>query len=873
MLTQEQIKANVQAIIDQGGSQEAAQAYLDSLKNKQQGVYAKQYKPASQEGSVLHEIVKSVAHLPLKFISTGESLAQDAKSFYNTAKGGFKTMDFSAGDKIRREGADYGYLGKVSPIGGNFQETGDIGAMAKDVFGTALEGASWIPAGGTAKAGLTGLEVIGKVGVKEALKDVGKLALTGAKTGAVSGSLYGAGESMQNDENIVDTLLNTVKGGAIGGVSGGILNPILAASGNIVSDAISNISNKGIKQGVVDSIGNVIDNTLPQKTTNITQDVIDTNLSTDFKKGMKSYDSLLQESQKTIKPLQGASSDIQDAYMKEISSIDKPFTEIIEGGEKKLSLMPALEKVTNDIKTLAEQGTTIAKEYKGQNITSEVIDEINNLASQKTSSGVIGKTKEFQNALKKEINNFYLNDKLSLDELLNIKRNIDISNILESSTEVSAQKEARAVIKEALSNKIHEKIPEIANLDSQISQKMKFMSLFTNKDIFKVGHSGVQDIAKIVGSITGAQHGFIVGFALRDIFSKIAGLVYPGSKQFINASGKTLSQSKVALQFLVDNGVDKDLATQFLREASQNPSSSVFSGKGNRYNFNKETVTKVIEQLQNFTEQGTKNIEAQATKKIAEAKSLIKIIKGLGTDIETIKEVVNEAGKDITDTQAKALATMNKNNTSKSISSYLELLNSLNNKQSTLLDNNLTGFIDELKNNSRNKSFNKQSLDLTTSSKIDKKLLDDKADYMITSVMNPQGNEVSNNINKIKTLQFQTFLEKNNIDYIPQEGVYGGKPEISFLIDIVKPEQRKLIDEFTNKIAPQAENILIKNGKAYRYDPQTMKAYMVRLKGKSLKVPQTKDNYYSVINGQKYNLPLYTQLEKEVKNFNGVYNK
>lgn len=189
------------------------------------------------------------------------------------------------------------------------------------------------------------------------------------------------------------------------------------------------------------------------------------------------------------------------------------------------------------------------------------------------------------------------------------------------------------------------------------------------------------------------------------------------------------------------------------------------------------------------------------------------------------------------------------------------------------MDNNLTGFTDELKNNSRNKSFNKQSLDLTTSSKIDKKLLDDKADYMITSVMNPQGNEVSNNINKIKTLQFQTFLENNNIDYIPQEGVYGGKPEISFLIDIVKPEQRKLIDEFTNKIAPQAENILIKNGKAYRYDPQTMKAYMVRLKGKSLKVPQTKDNYYSVINGQKYNLPLYTQLEKEVKNFNGVYNK
>lgn len=656
--------------------------------NKLQEAYAKQYKPASQEGSVLHEIVKSVAHLPLKFISTGESLAQDAKSFYNTAKGGFKTMDFSAGDKIRREGADYGYLGKVSPIGGNFQETGDIGAMAKDVFGTMLEGASWIPAGGTAKAGLTGLKVIGKVGVKEALKDVGKLALQGAKTNAVSGSLYGAGESMQNNDDIIETLLKSVEGGVTGAVAGAVMNPALLYGGKGLLNAYQQIKNKGLAKAVEDIGGTVVDNTLgkifSKNATNEVTNVVDTDISKQFKKGVASYDSLLQDSEKAISSLSNASDDIKDAYMNEIVNIKTPFKEINQGGSTKISMQPAVKKVGDDIVSLAQEGTKLAEEYSGPSIQQEIVQTIDDIASQKTSSGVIGKTKEFANALKKEIDNFDLNNpNISMKELLNIKRNIDISNILESSTEVSAQKEARAVIKEALSNKIHEKIPEIANLDSQISQKMKFMSLFTNKNIFKVGNSGVQDIAKIVGSITGAQHGFIVGFALRDTFSKIAGLVYPGSKQFINASGKTLSQSKVALQFLVDNGVDKDLATQFLREASQNPSNSVFSGKGNRYNFNKETVTKVIEQLQNFTEQGTKNIEAQATKKIAEAKSLIKIIKGLGTDIETIKEVVSEAGKDITDAQAKALAAMNKNNTSKSISSYLELLNSLPQKAIT----------------------------------------------------------------------------------------------------------------------------------------------------------------------------------------------
>lgn len=656
------IANNINKLKEQGVPEERIRSVLSNAGINVQDInkaYAKQYKPASQEGGVLQSIVQGLAKLPTQVAATGYGLGQAYKGATKALLGMDTSKETQNILNLENEGSglDFGYLGKnVKPLGGGYSvfDKGESGKALKSAVGSGLEGGSYLIGAGELKAGLTGA------------KALGNLALQGAKTGAISGSLYGAGESMQNNESIVDTLLNTVKGGVIGGVTGGILNPVITAGGNVISDTISNVSNKGIKQGVVDSIGNVIDNTLPTKTTSIAQDVIDNNLSTDFKKGMKSYDSLLQESQKTIKPLQGASSDIQDAYMKEISSIDNPFIEIIEGGEKKLSLMPALEKVTTDIKSLAEKGTTIAKEYKGASIAPEVVDEINNLAAQKMSSGVVGKTKEFQNALKKEINNFYLNDNLSLDELLNIKRNIDISNILESSTEASAQKEARAVIKEALSNKIHEKLPEIANLDSQISQKMKFMSLFANdKSIFKGGTSTLQDIGGIAASILAAPQGIIVSYTLRNAAQKMLSKIAPGVSEFISSSTKAKPEINAAISRLTSNGVDENLASQFLRENSQYGKPTI------------NTTKQVIEQLQNFTEQGIKNTEEQAVKKLTEAKSLIKIIKGLGTDIETIKEVVNEAGKDITDTQAKALTAMNKHNTSKSISSYLELLNSL----------------------------------------------------------------------------------------------------------------------------------------------------------------------------------------------------
>ncbi len=660
------IANNINKLKEQGVPEERIRSVLSNAGINVQDInkaYAKQYTPASEEGGVLQSIVQGLvqglAKLPTQVAATGYGLGQAYKGATKALLGMDTSKETQNILNLENEGSglDFGYLGKnVKPLGGGYSvfDKDESGKALKSAVGSGLEGASYLIGGGQLKAGLTGA------------KALGNLALQGAKTSAISGSLYGAGESMQNDESIVDTLLNTVKGGVIGGVTGGILSPAFSVAGKGVSSALSNVKEKGIKQGVVDSIGNVIDNILPTKTTSITQDVIDNNLSTDFKKGMKSYDSLLQESQKTIKPLQGASSDIQDAYMKEISSIDNPFTEIIEGGEKKLSLMPALEKVTTDIKSLAEKGTTIAKEYKGTSIAPEVVDEINNLAAQKMSSGVVGKTKEFQNALKKEINNFYLNDNLSLDELLNIKRNIDISNILESSTEASAQKEARAVIKEALSNKIHEKLPEIANLDSQISQKMKFMSLFANdKSIFKGGTSTLQDIGGIAASILAAPQGIIVSYTLRNAAQKILSKIAPGVSEFISSTTKAKPEINNLIQKLTSNGVDENLASQFLRENSQYGKPTI------------NTTKQVIEQLQNFTEQGIKNTEEQAVKKLTEAKSLIKIIKGLGTDIETIKEVVNEAGKDITDTQAKALAAMNKHNTSKSISSYLELLNSL----------------------------------------------------------------------------------------------------------------------------------------------------------------------------------------------------
>ena len=150
------------------------------------------------------------------------------------------------------------------------------------------------------------------------------------------------------------------------------------------------------------------------------------------------------------------------------------------------------------------------------------------------------------------------------------------------------------------------------------------------------------------------------------------------------------------------------------------------------------------------------------------------------------------------------------------------------------------------------------------------------SNFMIASAENPMGTVISNKENIARTKAFRKFLDDNYINYHEQLGKYGGNAEASNLIEITNPKQRILVDKWLAKNSPQAENIIIKDGKA-RYDPRTNEAYQVDLtkyKGQ-LRRDDLADDFYSEIAGKKYALPLYDDtIEKTLdkNNFIKYYN-
>lgn len=153
------------------------------------------------------------------------------------------------------------------------------------------------------------------------------------------------------------------------------------------------------------------------------------------------------------------------------------------------------------------------------------------------------------------------------------------------------------------------------------------------------------------------------------------------------------------------------------------------------------------------------------------------------------------------------------------------------------------------------------------------KLRSKKADYMIASAENPMGQQASTEFNAKMTEDFRKFLDENGIKWKAQKGMYDN-PENSQIIAIDNPEQRTLIDKRLEKNSQQAENIIVKDGYAYRYDPRTNEAYRVDLSKWKIDLPAETDNYYSEIDGRKYQLPLYSEAESpiSVKEFLSIYN-
>lgn len=173
-------------------------------------------------------------------------------------------------------------------------------------------------------------------------------------------------------------------------------------------------------------------------------------------------------------------------------------------------------------------------------------------------------------------------------------------------------------------------------------------------------------------------------------------------------------------------------------------------------------------------------------------------------------------------------------------------------------------------NNQQIKSM--ERLDFSTEWEGFSKLRSKNADYMIVSAENPMWEPAPAEVNAAKTQEFRDFLDQNWIKWREQKGMYDN-PENSQIIAIDNPQQRIIIDERLEANAPQNENIIVKGWEAYRYDPRTKKAYKVDLSKADVDLPAETDNYYSEIDGRKYQIPLWRPEDIRVskKDFLNVY--
>lgn len=109
---------------------------------------------------------------------------------------------------------DFGYFGKVKPLGAEISPTAGVGETllqgGKEAVGTALELASnFVGGGGTAG--------VGKSLLKSELK---KAIIGGVKTGATMGALGAGGRSLQENESLGNVALNTAVGTGVGAALG-----------------------------------------------------------------------------------------------------------------------------------------------------------------------------------------------------------------------------------------------------------------------------------------------------------------------------------------------------------------------------------------------------------------------------------------------------------------------------------------------------------------------------------------------------------------------------------------------------------------------------------------------------------------------------
>lgn len=755
----DKILNGIQIAKSQGYSDADISEFLKSkgikIEDVQKAYVSKQ--PKSQEHGFLQSVIQGITSLPARFGATIAAQGADLGSFADSALSGFKTMDFSKGDKIRQEGLDLGYLGNAKPIGGDINNQ-TFGGLAKDVAGITLQAGLDAATLGSSGALMGAGEGAAKAGI-------GALAKQGAKEGAILGAGYGLSNSLQSDEDWAHTALNTilgaVGGGAVGGVAGVAVPKISSALSTVKGNIAENGLIKGIDKsflGAVDgitknksasnkpllnvglNIGNetkldekIVTDTLkkefgvdvlggkvvqsgteptfvPELSRKLTDkelnklsevlqqdaipqyadgvgtiagpkakewgdfnpdyflnkegkpissvgDTVNIKIPKNVNKGLKAAGDILEElegmKQLNIDP---TNVEQRNALLQTIKDGKLDFKEMNVGGEKQIDFTPMVENLAKETKAIAEsQDKLIRSKYNKSYDKKELASAINAQRQEGIANFGTENTIKYDKALAAEIQNQKLNKMTSATDILAKIRSIKFDPTADSATQ-----QARNDIKSALTNLLKKDFPGFAKKNDQMHRNFLVLDVF-GKGLAKPGQSVQEKIASVGAALLAAPQGIVASFLARSTTARVFRKLFGGVYSLESAKKEFLKEAAPLVDEWVAKGVSKDNIFKLMQE---------------KYAYGKpspELVHDIIMELQDNASKIVQDGTEQAAKKLAENKSLIRIIKGLGTDAQAIKEELVSQGINISDVDAKTFAALNKNS-GKSITPYLEKL-------------------------------------------------------------------------------------------------------------------------------------------------------------------------------------------------------
>ena len=644
MLTQEQIKANINAMEQQGATQSEIQQYLDSLK----GSTTNTPQPSTPESGFLKNVLQSLVHVPATLVSTLASLGADVKSFAGAAGSGFKTMDFSEGDKIRQQGLDLGIFGNVKPVGGDINNQ-TFGGLAGNVAGLAGNAALDVAT--------LGSDSLAKAVGESTLKQVGNIAAKNAGIGAG----YSLASSVENGDNWLDTLLHTVEGAAVGGIAGPALHYAIPAVAKTVGGVASDVIDKGVLGGLestANKIGNKIDTITSKIFGNVPEgEVGKITIPKNVEKGIDAGGEVLAE----LESMKGVNiphddTELRNAILETVKDGKFEYEEIPYGGDKKISFTPTIKNLTEDTKKLANDQEKLITEKYNRSYSKKELDTVINAERQNgIKNYAVEDTDKYDKALAAEIKNQKFKKLTSAKDILSKIRSIKFDPTADSATQ-----QARNDVKMALTNLLKKDFPGFAEMNNKIHKNFLVIDAFGN-GLAKPGASIFEKLAGISGALAAAPQGIVASFATRNFASKLANHIFGGRYSLDKATKNFINESQPIIEKWISQGVSPK---------------NIFSLIQEKYAYGKpspETVLKIITELQGKADELSRQTTEVAAQKLAEQKSLIRIIKGMGNDANAIKEELVSQGINITDADAKTFAALNKN-LGKSITPYIEKL-------------------------------------------------------------------------------------------------------------------------------------------------------------------------------------------------------